>query len=40
LQQVPAMLLKVIAQWRNRVETSFGEITSQMELAGHGAGEL
>jgi len=34
---MPAMLLKVIAQWRNRVETSFGEITGQMELARHGA---
>lgn len=28
---------KVIAQRRNRVETSFGEITERMELARHGA---
>jgi Transposase DDE domain len=34
---LPAMLLKVIAQWRNRVETSFSEITDRMELARHGA---
>jgi Transposase DDE domain len=33
----PAILLKVIAQWRNRVEATFGEITDQMELARHGA---
>ena len=30
---MPAMLLKVIAEWRNRVETVFAEITGQMELA-------
>lgn len=30
-------LLKVIAEWRNRIETTFGEITDQMELARHGA---
>ncbi len=32
-----AGLLKVIAEWRNRIETTFGEITDQMELARHGA---
>jgi len=32
-----AMLLKVIAQRRNRIEASFGEITDRMELARHGA---
>lgn len=31
------MLQRVIAKWRNRVETSFGEITDRMELARHGA---
>ncbi|MGA3152655.1 MAG: hypothetical protein ACLPN6_19435 [Streptosporangiaceae bacterium] len=31
------MLLKVIAEWRNRVETSLAEITDRMELARHGA---
>jgi hypothetical protein len=34
---VPPVLLKVIAQWRNRVQTTFSEITVQMELARHGA---
>ena len=34
---LPAGLLKVIAEWRNRVETSFAEITDRMELARHGA---
>jgi DDE family transposase len=34
---MPSILLKVIAEWRNRVETTFSEITSQMELARHGA---
>jgi hypothetical protein len=33
----PAILLTVIAQWRNRIEATFGEITDQMELARHGA---
>ena len=33
----PSILLKVIAEWRNRVETTFSEITVQMELARHGA---
>jgi hypothetical protein len=31
------ILLKVIAQWRNRIETTFSEITDLMELARHGA---
>jgi hypothetical protein len=34
---MPSALLKVIAEWRNRVETTFSEITVQMELARHGA---
>ena len=34
---MPSVLRKVIAQWRNRVETTFSEITVQMELARHGA---
>jgi hypothetical protein len=34
---VPWILLKVIAEWRNRIETTFSEITDQMELARHGA---
>ena len=34
---MPALVLKIIAQWRNRIETSFSEITEQMELARHGA---
>lgn len=34
---MPAILRKVIAEWRNRVETTFAEITDQMELARHGA---
>jgi DDE family transposase len=34
---MPSGLLKVIAEWRNRIETTFGEITDQMELARHGA---
>lgn len=34
---MPAPLRKVIAQWRNRVETTFGEITEVMDLARHGA---
>ncbi|HEX9041727.1 MAG TPA: transposase, partial [Trebonia sp.] len=33
----PSIPLKVIARWRNRVETTFSEITVQMELARHGA---
>jgi hypothetical protein len=27
-----ALLLTIIARWRNRIETSFGEITEQMGL--------
>jgi hypothetical protein len=34
---VPFVLLKVIAEWRNRIETTFSEITVQMDLARHGA---
>jgi hypothetical protein len=34
---MPPILLKVIAQWRNRIETTFSEITEQMGLARHGA---
>ncbi len=34
---MPLILQKVIAEWRNRVEATFGEITDQMELARHGA---
>jgi hypothetical protein len=34
---MPAVLRKVIAEWRNRIETTFKEITDQMELARHGA---
>jgi hypothetical protein len=32
---MPAILQKVIAEWRNRIEASFGEITDRMELARH-----
>jgi hypothetical protein len=31
------ILLTAIAQWRNRIETMFSEITDLMELARHGA---
>ena len=34
---MPSILLKVIAEWRNRIETTFSEITGHMELARHGA---
>jgi hypothetical protein len=34
---MPSILLKVIAEWRNRIETTFSEITDHMELARHGA---
>jgi hypothetical protein len=34
---VPAILLKIIAEWRSRIETTFKELTDQMELARHGA---
>ena len=33
----PPILLKIIAEWRNRIETTFSEITDRMELARHGA---
>lgn len=34
---MPTWLQKIIAQWRNRIETTFGELTDTMELARHGA---
>jgi hypothetical protein len=34
---MPPVLRKIIAEWRNRIETTFKEITEQMELARHGA---
>ena len=34
---MPSILLKIIAPWRNRIETTFSEITDRMELARHGA---
>jgi hypothetical protein len=34
---MPPILRKIIAEWRNRIETTFKEITGQMELARHGA---
>jgi hypothetical protein len=34
---MPRILQKVIAEWRNRAEASFGEITDLMELARHSA---
>jgi len=34
---MPLILQKVIAEWRNRIETTFSEITDRMELARHGA---
>ena len=34
---MPYGLRKVIAEWRNRIETTFAEITDHMELARHGA---
>jgi hypothetical protein len=34
---MPKVLQKIIAQWRNRIETTFGELTDRMELARHGA---
>jgi hypothetical protein len=36
-QAMPKTLQRPIARLRNRVETSFKEITDQMELARHGA---
>jgi hypothetical protein len=34
---MPSILRKIIAEWRNRIETTFGEITDLMGLARHGA---
>jgi Transposase DDE domain len=34
---MPTTLQKIIAEWRNRIETTFGELTDIMELARHGA---
>jgi Transposase DDE domain len=34
---MPPILRTIIAEWRNRIETTFGEITDTMELARHGA---
>ena len=34
---IPSILRTIIAQWRNRIETTFGEITDLMGLARHGA---
>ena len=34
---MPPALLKIIAEWRNRIETTFSQITDRMELARHGA---
>jgi hypothetical protein len=31
--RMPPILRKIIAEWRNRIETTFKEITDQMELA-------
>jgi hypothetical protein len=33
----PSILLTVIAEWRNRIETSFSDLTDRMDLARHGA---
>jgi hypothetical protein len=35
--RMPALVLTVIAHWRNRIEASFAEITEQMGLTRHGA---
>jgi hypothetical protein len=35
--RMPPVPRKIIAEWRNRIETTFTEITDQMELARHGA---
>jgi hypothetical protein len=35
-----SILRKVIAEWRNRIETTFSEITDRMQLARHGAHTL
>lgn len=34
---MPAWLQKIIAEWRNRIEVTNGELTDAMELARHGA---
>ena len=34
---MPSALQKITAEWRNRIETTFGELTDTMELAQHGA---
>ena len=34
---MPTILQKIVAGWRNRVETTFKEITDQMVPARHGA---
>jgi hypothetical protein len=34
---MPSILRKIIAEWRNRVEATFAEITDRMELTRHGA---
>ena len=34
---MPSSLRKVIAEWRNRIEVTFSEVTDRMELARHGA---
>jgi len=34
---MPPTLQKIIAEWHNRIEATFGEITDLMELARHGA---
>lgn len=34
---MPRTLQKIIAEWRNRIETTFGELTDTMDLARHGA---
>ena len=36
-RSMPAILQKIIAEWRNRIETAFGEITDLIGLARHGA---
>jgi hypothetical protein len=37
---LPSALRKVIAEWRNRIETTFSEITDRMELARHRRAQL
>ena len=33
---MPLILQKIVAEWSDRVETTFKELTDQMELARHG----